>query len=254
MDNNAKIKWKKALPSICMLVFIAILVGLSFLPCFRGNKTPVAATAADVDGEATRVLGCCAAYAYSNDFETVLNGKINARVFGVPYTLSVRGGRSVRVGAFEDVMETVSLFIKAGIKKSGSENGYSVSKGEYTKGGFVYGDGTTYEKAEYAARYGKPAVGLTKYDLDNSVIGAQALGDNVFKFVLDPSRATVNCRNEIKTILDLSSYPEYESVEVTLYSDGERAVKVTCEEIFRIEKFGGASCRAEYTEVFDYKV
>ncbi|MDE7107795.1 MAG: hypothetical protein K2O39_05670, partial [Clostridiales bacterium] len=104
----------------------------------------------------------------------------------------------------------------------------------------------------YKARYGQPFTGIVKYKLENAVISATVVGDNVYKFVLDPSKATIYSRNEVKTTLGGKSYPKYSRVEFTHPTDSERPVKVTATEKFRVDKFGGTNCTAEYTEVFNF--
>ena len=252
MENNVKKKWIKALPSIGMLIVIALLAGLSFLPCFRSSKVAVSASTTDIDAEAMRVLGCCTAYACANDFDTELNGRVKARVFGVPYTQAVRGGRSVRGEQFDDITESVSIFVKAGLKKSCHNGEYRVVKGTYKNGAFVYGDGAAQNLSSYTISYGNPPTGLVKYELENCITSATAVDEHTFKYVLDVERATVHYRDEIRSALKLGAYPEFQSIEFTLYTDGTRAVKITCVEQFRIEKFGGTYCSAEFTEQFKY--
>ncbi|MDE6401127.1 MAG: hypothetical protein K2L54_00775 [Clostridiales bacterium] len=252
MSTVIKSKWKKAIPSLVLLGFIVLLAGLSFLPAVRNSQKAAPVSAGGMDGEALRVLESCRAYAAVNDFQTEMNGKIKAKVFGVPYTQNIHGTRSVRGEDFTDVTESVSALVKAGIKREGINGKYSAVRGDYKNKSFVYGVPTQCERDEYIAAYGMPATGLVKYKLDDSIIVAEQVGENVFRYVLDVRRATQYSRNEVKTTLGGKSYPEYESVEFTLTIDGDRAVKITSTEKFRIDKFGGTHCVAQYTEVFNY--
>lgn len=240
----------KVIMSTVAVAFIALLIGLAFLPAVRQNATSASAYA-ERDGEAMRVLGCCGAYAATHDFQTTLDGKIKARVFGIPHTLTVRGGRTVNGDDFCDVQESVSALVKKGLKRQCLDGKYSAVFGEYKNKSFAYGEPTSTTRDGYIAAYGKPSVGICKYELENSVISATCAGDGVYVFKLDPRRATAYSRNEIKTVLDCSD-PEYESVELTVVSDGERATKITVCEKFRVDRFGGTHCAFTYSEVFSY--
>lgn len=240
----------KIIMSTVAVAFIALLIGLAFLPAVRGGAT-VAVAYAERDGEAMRVLGCCRAYAATHDFQTTIEGKIKARVFGIPYTLEVRGGRNVNGDEFCDVQESVSALVKKGLKRRCVGGEYFATIGEYKNKSFVYNESSAVPREQYIAEYGMPSVGICKYSLDDSVISATCAGDGVYVFKLDPHRAAAYSRNEIKTLLDCA-YPEYESVELTVVSDGERVLKVTACEKFRVNKFGGTHCTLTFGETFSY--
>lgn len=245
---------KALLPTAVLFVFIALLIGLAFLPTVRGGA--ISATAYDGsdprrDAEAMRVLGCCRAYAAAHDFQTELDGKIKARVFGIPYTLAVHGGRTVGGDEFCDVQECVSAIVKKGLKRQCADGKYSAQTGVYKNKAFVYGEPTEMPRNRYVAMYGMPSVDVCKYDTENSVTHAECAGDGVYKFTLDPRRATAYSRNEIKTLLDCAD-PEYESIELVLVSDGERALELTAYEKFRVNKFGGTHCTLTFTEKYSY--
>lgn len=252
MSTAVRSKFKKALPSLALLALVVLLAGLSFLPAVRKTPKTAATSAGGVDGEALRVLESCRAYAAVHDFQTVMNGKIKAKVFGVPYTQNVHGTRRVCGEEFADVTESVSAFVKAGIKRACADGKYTAARGKYKNKAFVYGAPDSLDRDGYVAAYGMPATGLVKYNLDDSIIVAECVGENVYRYVLDVRRATQYSRNEIKTMLGSKSCPDYESVEFTLTADGERAVKITATEKFRVDNFGGTHCTAQYTEVFEY--
>lgn len=251
MSTAIKDKLKKVAPSLALLVLIILLAGLSFLPTVRHAPT-VTTYAKGVDAEAVRVLESCRAYAAVHDFRTEMNGKIRAKVFGVPYTQNIHGSRSVRGEDFTDITESVSALVKAGIKRECADGKYSAARGDYKNKVFVYGSPTSLEREGYVSVYGMPATGLVKYKLDDAIISAEQVSENVFRYVLDVRRATQYSRNEVKTMLGGKSYPDYETVEFTMTVDGERAVKITSTEKFRVDKFGGTHCVAQYTEVFEY--
>lgn len=215
--------------------------------------TQAAAVGGEVDAEAMRVLGCCNAYAAANDFTTTMTGKVKASVVGVPYTQKIHGKRTVGIdGTFTDVAESKSAIVKAALKRERRDGKYYVSRGEYKNKSFSYNPEQPLSQNNYIARYGQPFTGIVKYNLDNTIISAKAVGDNVYKFVLDPAQSTLYSRNEIKTTLGGKSYPQFTRVEFTLTTDGDRPVKVTTTEKFRVEKFGGTNCTAEYTETFHF--
>ncbi len=232
----------------CRVIIAALLTML--IVSIGSSYTCSAYYAHDCDAE--RALNNCIAYCDGRDFDTALDGKVKARVFGIPYTQSVTGGRSVRGGDCHDTAESSSAFVKAAIKKEYVGGRYFVTLGDYKKKRFVYGEPQEMNAAEYIASYGKPCVGLVKYELGGAVIESKCLGNGEYEFELDPSRATAYCRNEIKAALKSKSYPEYESVTLHLVADGEKPIKVTVTEKLRVEKFGGTFVTAEYTETFDF--
>lgn len=254
MSNTRKIE-KGFWLTLALAVIIVILTGVAFLPTvFAKRETSRAATIGyDVDAEAMRVLGCCNAYAVANDFSTTMTGSVKARVVGVPYTQKIYGGRTVgRDGAFTDVAESKSALVKAAIKRERRDGKYYVSRGDYKNKAFRYNAEQPMSEKNYTAQYGQPFTGIVKYRLENAVVSAMAVGDNVYKFVLDPAQSTLYSRNEVKTTLGGKSYPKYSYVEFTLTVDGDRPVKVTTVEKFRVDKFGGTDCTAEYTELFSF--
>ena len=107
-----------------------------------------------------------------------------------------------------------------------------------------------YTEEDYIAAYGKPFIGLIKYELDGAVISSRKIADGEYEYELDPSRATVYAKNEVRTTIDAKSFPEYRSVSFVLVTDGDRPVEVTTREKFKVDKFGGTTCTAEYKERF----
>ena len=200
-----------------------------------------------------RILGCCNAYAAANDFTTTMTGMVKAKVIGVPYSQKIHGGRNVsRDGAFTEVAESSSPLVKAALKRERRDGKYYVSRGDYKNKAFHYNTEQPLSEKSYTAQYGQPFTGIIKYNVDNAIISATAVGDNVYKFVLDPAKSTLYSRNEVKTTLGGKTYPKYSRVEFTLTTDGDRPVKVTATEKFRVDKFGGTDCTAEYTETFHF--
>ena len=252
MSTTAGKKFIKILPSVILLALIALLAGLSFLPSVRKASSVAVSSEDRLDAEAVRVLGCSRAYVDGHDFSTVMRGAIKAKVLGVPYTQNVTGSRRVCGDEFSDVTESVSAFIKAGIKRECVGGELFAARGDYKDKAFVYGAPARLDREKYIATYGMPATGLVKYDLDNALVSAESLGKGKYRYVLDARRATKYSRNEVKTTVGGKSYPEYESVEFTLTFDGERAVKITVKEKFRVDKFGGTHCVAQFTETFEY--
>lgn len=252
MSKSVAIKLKKVLPSVILLAIVALLAGLSFLPSVRGTADAVSARSSAIDPEAIRVLNCCKAYAAVNDFSTKLDGSIKAKVYGIPYTQAVSGTRTVEGEEFCFVTESASAFVKAGMKKQCENGEYSVTNADYKSRAFVYGAPKKFNRDKYVATYGKPSTGLVKYELEGSIISAERVDGDTFRFVLDARRATRYSRNEVRTILGGKSFPEYEAVEFTLTVDGERAVKITSIEQFTVDRMGGTHCTAQYTEVFEY--
>lgn len=254
MSNTRKIE-KGFWLTLALAVVIVILTGVAFLPTvFESRETTRAATTVyEVDEEAMRMLGCCNAYAAANDFTTTMTGTVKAKVVGVPYSQKIHGGRSVSSdGAFTEVAESTSALVKAALKRERRDGKYYVSRGDYKNKSFRYNTEQPLSEKNYTARYGQPFTGIVKYKLENTVISATAIGSNVYKFVLDPSQSTLYSRNEVKTTLGGKSYPKYSRVEFTLTTDGERPVKVTTVEKFRVDKFGGTDCTAEYCEIFHF--
>lgn len=254
MSNTRKIE-KGFWLTLALAVIIIILTGVAFLPTvFANRETTRAATASyEVDGEAMRMLGCCNAYAAANGFTTTMTGTVKAKVVGVPYTQKIHGGRTVdKDGGYTEVAESTSALVKAALKRERRDGKYYVSRGDYKNKAFRYNTEKPLSEKNYTARYGQPFTGIVKYKLDDAIISATAVGNNVYKFVLDPAKATFYSRNEVKTTLGGKSYPKYSRVEFTLTTDGDRPVKVTTVEKFRVDKFGGTDCTAEYCEIFNF--
>lgn len=250
MERTAKNR-TGAIVTAALLAVIALLGGLAFLPSIRGGSTP-ATYAMQTDEEAIRALGCCRASIYSREFIGQLSGSVKAKVFGLPITLRLTGSRSVSGEDYTEVVEGRSRLVKAAIKREGSGDGIAVSRGTYENKRFVYGQPKHYSREQYIETFGKPNTDIVRYELDGAIVCAETVGDNTYRFVLDPARATAFCRNEIKYVLGGKSV-EYDSVEFTLVTDGEAPTSVTVKEVFKVDKFGGTTCRAEYTEVFSFK-
>ncbi len=244
---------RTVVPTIVLFLLIILLVGAAFIPSVRGKSSVTASYSYESDPEAIRALNGARAFAAANDYRTEMSGSVKARVLGIPYSQKITGKRTVNGDGNTDTAESVSAFVKAAIKREHNEKGYFVTRGVYKNKSFTYGTPKIMERNEYIAAYGKPFTDIVKYDLDNTVISAKCVGSNTYKFVLDPSRSTEYTRNEVKTTLGGKSYPKYEHVEFTLITDGEKAVKVTTHEKFEVDKFGGTSCTAEYTEKFIYE-
>lgn len=253
MNNRKAITFKRILPSLLLLLAIAALAALSFLPSF--GAAPVATVrSATLDESALAALSGCRAYLDGHDFDTSLSGSIRAKVFGIPYVQKVVGGRSVRGGDVVEYGESASAFAKAAVKTEYRDGAYYVAHGEYKSKSksFVYGESVELTPADYAAAYGKPVTGLVKYELDDAVISAERVDENTYTYVLDPTRAAEFSCRAVKTALDCKSCPEYSRVEFTLITDGTRPLRVTCREHFRADKFGGTHCDVEYVETFEY--
>lgn len=251
MDKRAKIKFGKVMPSIILLAVIVLLAGLSFLPALRSASTAVDG-AVELDANALDALNSCRAYASEHGFSTRISGVVKAKVLGIPYTQNIYGSREVHGDEFCEIAESASAFVKAAVKRECAHGEYAITRGEYNKKSFVYGEPTAMSRNEYVDAYGMPNTGIVKYNLDGAVTSAVCVSENEFRYVLDISAATEYSRNEVRTTLGASSYPDYESVEFTLFTDGERAIKIVAREVFSVQKFGGTRCTAEYTEVFDY--
>lgn len=254
--NNKKKADKGLWLTLVLSAVIVILAGTAFLPTIIARRSIPEATvvSADVDAEAVRVLGCCDAYTAANAFTADMTGTVKASVLGVPYTQKIYGSRTVERGGegFTQIAESTSALVKAAVKRQQRDGKYYVSRGSYKNKSFSYGDEQELSKSNYIAQFGQPFTGVIKYCLSNSIISAQKIDDNTYSYVLDPAHSTVYTRNEVKTTLGGSSYPEYKSVRFTLTTDGERPIRVVCTEKFKIDKFGGTNCTAEYTETFTF--
>lgn len=254
--DNIKRKNKGFWLTLALSIVIVTLACVAFLPTIfeKQTKTEAASAGSAMDSEAMRILSCCNAYLAANSFSTTMNGTVKASVLGVPYTQKIHGGRTVdcACGDFTDTAESKSALVKAAIKRERRDGNYYVSRGEYNKKAFSYNAEQSLSKNGYLAQYGQPFTGIVKYNLENTVISAKAVGAGVYKFVLDPAQSTLYSRNEVKTMLGGKSYPTYKGVEFTLVTDGDRPVKVTTREKFKIDKFGGTNCTAEYTEIFQF--
>ena len=255
MDKSVIIgRLKRATPSLILLGIVLLLAGLSFLPAIRGgiSNTAVSAKAGELDAEAMAALTRCVDYAAENGFTAKLTGKVKARVCGIPYSQSMSGERTVHGDDFTQTAESKSALVKAALKRGCSCGKYTAAQGTYKSGGFVYETPAELDRDRYVAAYGLPFTGIVKYDLDGAITDAERIDENTYRFTLDVAKATEHSRCEVKTLLKSGEYPEYSSAEFTLVTDGTRAVKITSNEKFVVQKFGGTSCDAEYTEVFYY--
>lgn len=253
MKEKTVIAVKRVAPIAIILLILIALTSAALLPVARRARTDSTATAASsIDGEAMQKLTAADAYAQSHAFTTEMHGVIKARVFGIPYSQKATGGRVVSGDGFIDIVESKSAFVKAGMKKSYKDGVYTVARAEYKNKRFVYGAEKTYDSDAFEAAFGKPYTGIVKYEIAGAVTEAKKSGDNTYTFVFEPRRATVYSRNEVRTTLGGKDYPEYESIKLTLTVDGEKPVKATVTEKFRVNKFGGTNCVAEYTEIFDF--
>lgn len=253
MENTEK-KDKGKLLTILLAVLIVMLACTAFIPTLLSKNSVEGASArtSGIDDDAMRVLGCCNAYVAANDFSTTMRGTVKARVLGIPYTQRVVGGRKVSGEDYTEFAESTSALIKAALKRERRDGEYYVAHGEYKNKRFHYGKAEELSKDDYAKAYGQPFTGTVKYCIDNAIVKAVKSGENSYRYTLDPARATVHSKNEVRTTLGGKSFPVYKSVEFTLITDGERPIKVTCTEKFRIDKFGGTDCTAEYTEIFKF--
>lgn len=209
------------------------------------------AHAAAADAAAVRALSNCANYAYTHAFETTVTGSIKAKVFGIPYKQTVTGTRSVNGETVLEEYRTVSAFVKTAIKKQCGKDEYSRSTGEYKRGEFVFSPPVIMTRGEFIEKCGMPNTGLVKYETANSITSAEC-ADNRYSFELDPSRATRYTNNEICSALNVQSV-RVDSVRITVYTDGEKPLKVETEERFFVDKFGGVACTAQYCETFTFK-
>lgn len=246
-----KAKKRKILSSTAIIILLTVLVAFAFVPMFT-KAAPMTARSAESDPCAMTALRNCSAYVGGHDFSVELSGKIKARVFGIPFSQKVSGKRSVRGGEYFELSESSSVFVSAGLKKTVADGKYSVSRGKSKGKTFEYGQAHELDRAEFVETYGKPFTGLTRYVIENAVTSAVRVDDNTFRYTLDPDRATEFLRYEIKTALGAKSYPVYRSVVITLVTDGEKPVSIGAVEDFDIDKFGGTSCTAEYSEIFTF--
>ena len=251
MNNTEKSK-KGLWLTLLSATIIIMLAGLAFLPSVMNRRTEATTYESTLDVEAMQALGAAGAYVAANDFETTMSGAIKAKVVGIPYTQKVHGKRTVSGDCFCDVAESTSALVKAAVKRERKDGGYYVSKGNYKCKSFSYPDGEKLSHDSYVKKYGQPFTGIVKYNLNNTILKAEKIGANKYVFTLDPAQSTLYSRNEVRTTLGGKSYPKYESVMFTLTTDGERPVKVTATEKFKIDKFGGTDCTAQYTEVFKF--
>lgn len=246
-----KSKKRKILSSAAILLLLAVLVALAFVPMFT-KAAPTTARSAQIDPDAMTALDNCSAYVCGHDFSVELSGKIKARVFGIPFSQSVRGKRSVSNGEYFEQSESSSVFVSAGLKKTVANGKYSVAEGKSKGKSFEYGQSRELDFAEFVETYGKPLTGLTRYVTENAVTSAVRVDDNTFRYTLDPDRSTEFIRHEIKTALGAKNYPVYRSVVITLVTDGEKPASLVASENFDIDKFGGTSCTAEYSEIYTF--
>lgn len=252
MESGTDNKRRSRFATFLLLALLAGMSVLALVPAmFGGAARPVAARSNDPD--ALAALGACRAYADTHDFTTETVGTIKARAFGIPYSQKVTGGRVKHGAHCVEIAESRSAIAKAALRKETDAESFKVTRGGFDGKTAVYGDPTEMTREDYIAAYGMPNDGLVKYELDGAIIGAACVGDGVYKYTLDTTRAPRYCRGEIKTTVGCKSYPEYSSIELTLYTDGERPVKLEICEKFRVDKFGGTSCTAEYTEVFRFE-
>ncbi len=252
MRNELAVKMKKFIPIAIVSAILSALMIAAFLLPPRVKAQTAVAYADKIDADAVRALDNATAYVCGNDFKSTMNGVIKARAFGIPYTQKIKGGRSVVNGVYDEYAESKSALVKAAFKKSSDGEHYSVRKGNYKNKKFVYGKPIEFTENDFIAAYGKPAFGIVKYEIDGAITEAKVVGDGVYRFKLDSRRATAFSRNEVKTLLGGDGYPKYENITVTLYTKGGVPVKAVSTEKFRVDKFGGVNCTAQYTEVFDF--
>lgn len=251
MNNTKRTDKGFWLTLLLSLIVIALAVS-AFIPTFIERAFVQAESVQNVDGEAMRVLDRCNAYVAEHSFKTTMKGAIKARVVGVPYTQKIHGRRAVDGDKYSEVAESVSAFVKAAVKREKNGNVYYVSQGTYKNKKFKYQKAQELSYPTYVEKFGQPFTGVVKYNLDSAVTKAVKVNDNTYKYTLDPSKATLYSRNEVKTMLGGKMYPQYKSVEFTLTTDGDRPIKVISVENFRIEKFGGTDCTAKYEESFAF--
>ena len=248
MENT--VSKNKILTALAAGAVIVVLMGLAFLPLSNRADTDALAAGREVKGDAVQALYDCAEYAERNGFNAELTGTVKARVVGVPYTLNVRGERRVNGAEFASVRESVSPAVKRGYKTECVEGEYRVYRGTFDKatGEFVYGTPETIDKTSFTATYGDPSA-LFRYNIDGNILSAERVGENVYRYTLDPVAAD-SCKAEVGMLAKCKTPPEYNSIELTLITDGTRAVKISAVEKFRLDKLGGVDCVAEYEENF----
>lgn len=231
---------------VCVVASLAIL-GFSALPV-----SPSSARAEELDPAALEVIRSCSDLVSSSDFSAELSGKIEARVFGFPYTQKLYGSRFSSGGRYEERAESASTFVKAAMKKIVEGDKCYVATGKFKRGSVRYGEPTELSRADFTAAYGLPGPNLFPYVIDGAVTSCRCVGEGVYEYSLDPSVAAEYSRNAVKTALKSKSYPDYSEVTVVLYVADGRPIKTETRERFRINKFGGADCVATYTEVFAF--
>ena len=251
MTSKAKTRLKVAIPSAILLAVLAAFIAIAFIaPSNTASATPSSNV---VDHDAVRVLNNCAAYAASHDFETSMTGTVKAKVFGIPYKITVDGHRTVEDGNLESVAESVSAFVKAGVMRRVEGGKLYSANGTYKNRCFTYSEPREYSFDDYVASFGKPDLGLVKYELNGNVVSAEKVSPTSYRFTLDPNRAARYSRNEVKTTLGTDKLPDYELIEISLEVDGNKPTRVTVHETFSVDKFGGTRCDASYTETFTFK-
>lgn len=256
MDQTRRSKLLHALPTVLLIAFIVLLVGLAFLPkAMTAGRSAVAANARlnEFDPEAVRTLAHCERYAAESEFTADMNGTVKARLCGIPYKQGISVKREVTKDGFTEKMESVSAFVKAALRRGCDGGKYTVSRASYKQKRFVYAEPTEMTREQYVAAYGMPNNALTKYVTNGTLLSATRVDEHTFRYVLDPDRATELSRNEVRTLLSSAAYPKYRSVELTVTVDGDRATKTVAVEKFSVDKFGGLDCTATYTETFTYK-
>lgn len=243
----------RRLTFLFLITLLAVLCVAAVAPVAidARRRSEKAVVKSAVDGEVMQKLSAAVAYAYGHSFSTSLQGEVKANVFGIAYSQKVSGSRTVDGDKFSERAESVSVLVKAGLIKSYDGKDYTVSTGKYKKKKFEYGESQVLNYDDYLSAYGKPHIGLVKYELDGAVTHCAIDGD-VVVIELEPVRATEFVRNEVRSTLGGKEYPKYDKVTIELRLDGEKPVSVTAKEKFRIDKFGETTCYAEYTETFDF--
>ncbi|MDE7463599.1 MAG: hypothetical protein K2M48_01095 [Clostridiales bacterium] len=243
---------KKILPVAIAAVIMVMLFAVAVVRPAHAPAVHVSAETDKLDAEAMQALENARAYLVNNDFSVKTTAAIKAKAFGIPHTQKVYGSRSVKSGVFTEQAESKSAFAKAAFKKKSVEGGYEVSRGEYKKNKFVYGKPKFMTTDEYIKAYGKPAIGLVRYEVDGTVLEAKKTGEGVYEYKLDAKAAAKYFRNEIKTLIGTKKHPTYSAVSFTMHCDGSRPVKVCTHEKFRADICGGTNCTATYVETFTY--
>ncbi len=252
MKEKTKKRLIAALPIVAVLVLLIAMMSIAMIKD-RDKTAPAArASAAAIEPQAIVALHTAEAYVQDNAFTAKMNGTIKARVFGIPYTQKVHGERTCADGDYDERAESVSALVKAAVKRRVEDGKYFTAQGKYRRKSFDYGDPAEMSREDFVASYGKPCLGVVKYETDGAITEAKRVEDGVYSFTLDVKRATEYCKNAVRTMLKGDSYPEYEEVKFTLYMDGNRPTRVTGVEKFRVDKFGGTHCTVEYTEEFSF--